>query len=211
MWHRRLPSEDDATMGRMTGHQQTDDAHGSTRRLTYRDVVHFPDDGRRHELIDGKHYVTPPPNIRHQRLVQRLARALWAYLDVHPVGELFCVPVDCVMTLFDVVEPDLLVIANDQTEIVTSKNLRGAPALLVEINSPGTSRRDRTEKRDLYAREGVREYWIIDPDANTITVFRRTPEGRFPVVATLRHITADSLTTPLLPDFALQLSDYFRE
>jgi len=197
-------------MSRMTGHQHTDDAHGATRKLTYKDFVHFPDDGRRHELIDGKHYVTPPPNLRHQRLVQQLARALWNYLDLHPIGELFCVPVDCVLSFFDIVEPDLLIIANDQTAIVTKRNLRGAPALVVEINSPSTSRRDRREKRDLYTREGVREYWIIDPDANTITVFRRTPEGEFPVVATL-HATADSLTTPMLPGFALDLTHYFRE
>lgn len=198
-------------MSHMTGHQHTDDAHGSTRRLTYRDFVHFPDDGRRHELIDGKHYVTPPPNIRHQRLVQRLAMAVWGYLALHPVGELFCVPVDCVLTLFDIVEPDLVLIAHDQAEIVTKKNVRGAPALVVEVHSPGTSRRDRLQKKALYAREGVREYWMIDPDANTIIVFRRTAEGGFPMVATLHAGTADTLTTPLLPGFALELSHYFHE
>lgn len=198
-------------MSRMTGHQHTDDAYGSTRRLTYREFVHFPDDGRRHELIDGKHYVTPPPNIRHQRLVQRLARAVWACLDVHPVGELFCVPLDCVLSLFDIVEPDLLIIANDQTDIVTKKNLRGAPALVVEINSPSTRGRDRRVKRDLYARAGVREYWMIDPDASTVTVFRRTPQGEFPSVATLQAAAGDTLTTPFLPGFELKLLHYFRE
>ena len=198
-------------MSRMTGHQHTDDARGSARKLTYRDFVRFPDDGRRHELIDGKHYVTPPPSIRHQRLVMRLSMALQNYLEIHPIGEVFCVPVDCVLTFFDIVEPDLLIIANDQSAIVTKRNLRGAPALVVEINSPSTSRRDRREKRELYTREGVREYWIIDPDAGTITVFRRTPEGEFPVVATLHAATADSLTTPMLPGFALDLTHYFRE
>lgn len=198
-------------MSRMTGHQHTDDAHGSTRRLTYRDFVRFPDDGRRHELIDGKHCVTPSPSFRHQRLVMRLARAFWDYLDLHPAGEMFCVPVDCVMSPFDIVVPDLLLIDNDQTDIVTKKNLRGAPALIAEINSPSTKSRDRRQKRELYARAGVREYWIIDPDANTVTVFRRTPEGEFPMVATLHATTADSLTTPMLPGFALELPHYFRE
>lgn len=198
-------------MSRMTGHQHTDDAHGSIRRLTYRDFVRFPDDGRRHELIDGKHYVTPPPNLRHQRLVQQLARALWNYLDLHPIGELFCVPVDCVLSFFDIVEPDLLIIANDQTAIVTKRNLRGAPALVVEVASPSTKRRDRRHKRDLYARAGVREYWMIDPDANSVTVFRRTPEGEFPIVATLQAAVGETLTTPLLPGFELKLSHYFRE
>jgi Uma2 family endonuclease len=209
--HRRLLSEDDATMSRMTGHQHTDDAHGSTRRLTYRDFVHFPDDGRRHELIDGKHYVTPSPAIRHERLYVRLMKALMDYIEVHTVGELFGSRTDCVMSLFDVVVPDLLLITNDQTGIITRKNLRGAPALVIEINSPGTRRRDRRHKRDLYARAGVREYWMIDPDANTITVFRRTAEGEFPAAATLHAPTAASLTTPMLPGFELELPHYFRE
>ena len=198
-------------MSRMTGHQHTDDANGSTRRLTYRDFVHFPDDGRRHELIDGKHYVTPTPNTRHQRLVTRLSKALGDYLEIHPVGEVFGVPLDCVLSLFDIIEPDVIFIANDQTDIVTKKNLRGAPALVVEINSPSTRRRDRRVKRDLYAKAGVREYWMIDPDANTVTVFRRTPQGEFPMVGTLTAASDNTLTTPLLPGFELRLPHYFRE
>lgn len=198
-------------MSRMTGHQHTDDAHGSTRKLTYRDFVHFPDDGRRHELIDGKHYVTPSPAIRHERLYLRLTKALMDYVEVHPIGELFGSRTDCVMSLFDVVVPDLLLITNDQAGIITKKNLRGAPALVVEINSPGTRRRDRRHKRDLYARAGVREYWVIDPDANTVTVFRRTPEGGFPIASTFHAVEGDMLTSPLLPTFELDLSRYFRE
>lgn len=198
-------------MSRMTGHQHTDDAHGSTHRLTYRDFVRFPDDGRRHELIDGKHYVTPSPAIRHERLYMRLVKALMDYVEVHPIGELFGSRADCVMSLFDVVVPDLLLITNDQAEIITKKNVRGAPALVVEINSPSTKLRDRRQKRDLYARAGVREYWMIDPGANTVTVFRRTADGEFPMVATLCATTGDILTSPLLPGFGLELSNYFRE
>ncbi len=198
-------------MSRMTGHQHTDDAHGSTRKLTYRDFVRFPDDGRRHELIDGKHYVTPSPAIRHERLYMRLTKALMDYVEVHPIGELFGSRTDCVMSLFDVVVPDLLLITNDQAGIITKRNVRGAPALVVEILSPSTRRRDRRLKRDLYARAGAREYWMIDPDANTVTVFRRTPEGEFPIIATLQATAGDTLTTPLLPGFELRLPHYFRE
>jgi Uma2 family endonuclease len=198
-------------MSRMTGHQHTDDAYGSTRRLTYRDFVHFPDDGRRHELIDGKHYVTPSPAIRHERLYMRLMKALMDYVEVHPIGELFGSRTDCVMSLFDVVVPDLLLITNDQARIITKKHLRGAPALVVEINSPSTRGRDRRSKRDLYARAGVREYWMIDPDANTVTVFRRPPQGEVPIAATHQATAGDTLTTPLLPGFELTLPHYFRE
>ncbi len=198
-------------MSRMTGHQHTDDAHGSARKLTYRDYLRFPDDGRRHELIDGKHYVTPSPITRHARLSVRLIKSLADYLELHPTGEVFGTRFDCVMSFFDVVEPDLALILDDQKEIITKKNVRGAPALVVEVASPSTRRRDRRQKRDLYARAGVREYWIVDPDANSVTVFRRTPGGRLPAAGTLSGEAGDTLTTPLLPGFELKLSHYFRE
>jgi Uma2 family endonuclease len=198
-------------MSRMTGHQHPDDSHGPTRKLTYRDFVRFPDDGQRHELIDGTHYVTPSPITRHARLCMRLIKPLADYLELHPIGEVFGARLDCVMSFFDVVEPDVAVILNDQKQIITKKNVRGAPALVAEVLSPGTSRRDRRQKRDLYAREGVREYWIIDPDDNVVTVFRRNTQGEFPIVATLQASAGETLTTPLLPDFALELSHYFRE
>ena len=117
-------------------------------RLTYADFVLFPDDGLRHEIIDGVHYVTPSPTRRHQRVSRRLSFALESYLSAHPsAGEMFYAPFDVVMSNWDVVEPDLLVIAGDQQDILTEKNVQGAPALVIEILSPGTRRRDEQIKR----------------------------------------------------------------
>lgn len=197
-------------MRRMTGHQHMDDAFGSTRRLTYMDFRHFPRDGRRHELIDGRHYVTAP-EFRHGVLTMRLTKAIFDHLDEHPVGELFSVPLDCILSFFDIVEPDLLLIANDQRGIITKRNLKGLPALVVEINSPSTRQRDRRIKRDLYARAGAREYWIIDPEANTVNVFRRSPKGAFPKVATLRAGSGKRLTSQVMPGFDLDLEHFFRD
>ena len=198
-------------MGRMTGHQHTDDARGSKRRLTYEDFLLFPDDGRRHELIDGEHYVTPSPNTRHQRLSLRLTTSLSNYLESHPVGELFVAPFDVVMSLFDVVEPDLLLIAADQAHLLTKKHFRGAPALVVEIVSPGTRHCDRRLKRDLFSRAGVREYWMVDPKTSTIAVFRRAKAGDLPLAATVHASANDTLTSPLLPAFSLDVSHLFRD
>jgi Uma2 family endonuclease len=194
----------------MAGPQHTDDARASTRKLTYQDFVHFPDDGQRHELIDGEHYVTPSPNTRHQELSLRLTLALGNHLAAHPGGRLFHAPYDCVFTDFDIVEPDLLWIAADQLGIITKKHVRGVPALVIEIVSPGTRQRDRRFKRDLYARAGVREYWMVDPKDSSIGIFRRGESGDFPLVTTLRASAGDTLTTPLLPGFSLALADYFR-
>ncbi|MDP2053860.1 MAG: Uma2 family endonuclease, partial [Acidobacteriota bacterium] len=139
-------------MSRMTGHQHTDDAGGSQRRLTYADFRRFPNDGQRHELINGKHAVTPAPEIRHQELSIRLVLALGTFLEAHPIGLVLHAPLDCVFSFFDVVEPDLLVVTNDQRGILTKRNIRGAPALVIEILSPGSSARDKRTKRALYER-----------------------------------------------------------
>lgn len=194
----------------MAGHQHTDDARASTRKLTYQDFVHFPDDGQRHELIDGEHCVTPSPNTRHQDLSLRLTLALGIHLAAHPGGRLFYAPYDCVFSDFDVVEPDLLWIAADQLDIITDKHVRGVPALLVEILSPGTRKVDERTKRDLYGRVGAREYWVVDPSVNRIGIHRRNEQGGLALALDLRAEAGDTLTTPLLPGFSLSLTDYFR-
>jgi Uma2 family endonuclease len=180
-------------------------------RLTYDDFLLFPDDGRRHELIDGEHYVTPSPNTRHQRLVGRLHAAFVLYLRDHSdAGEAFLAPFDVLFSQFDVVEPDLLFIASDQSDIVTDKHIRGAPAIVIEILSPGTRRVDEKIKFRLFERSGVREYWIVDPDLDVVKIYRRAPDGAFPRVAELQAEDQDMLTTPLLPDFAASLVELFR-
>lgn len=91
-----------------------------------------------------------------------------------------------------------------------AKNIQGTPALVVEILSPSTRTRDREVKRRLYQRAGVREYWLVDPDLNAVTVYRRTHDGAFPLAA---HVTAeqhDTLETPLVPGWSVALTRLFR-
>lgn len=181
----------------------------ASTKLTYEDFLNFPDDGRRHELIDGDHYVTPSPNTRHQRLVARLFDAIYDHLKVKPDGEVFLAPFDVVISNFDVVGPDLVFVAADQSDILTDKHVRGTPALVIEILSPGTRKTDELTKRRLYDRAGVREYWIVDPELDVVKVFRREADG-LPRVAELTREAADNLTTPLLPGLAISLPELFR-
>ena len=177
-------------------------------RLTYDDFLLFPDDGLRHEIIDGEHYVTPSPNKGHQLLVGRLFFEIELFLRAHPgMGQVFLSPFDVVFSKWDVVEPDLLFVAADQEDILTEKNVQGAPALVVEIASPGTRRRDEQIKRQLFDRGGVREYWIVDPDAHIVRVFRRQPDGSLAAIAELARETV--LTTPLLPGLEIRLKELF--
>jgi Uma2 family endonuclease len=183
--------------------------HGvPSARLTYDDFVNFPDDGKRHEIIDGEHYVTPSPNTKHQAASGTLHALLWTYLRDHPCGSVFHAPFDVVFSSLDVVEPDLLYISRDRLDILTPAHVRGAPDLVVEILSPGTRRTDEVTKRKLYERCGVNEYWVVDPELDAIKVYRRTGET-FVKAEELSVEEDDVLTTPLLPGWSARLAEVF--
>jgi Uma2 family endonuclease len=180
-------------------------------KLTYDDYVQFPDDGLRHELIDGEHYVTPTPIRKHQAIATNLVGIIWSYLREHPVGRVFTAPFDVILSDFDVVEPDLLFLTNERLgEIATSPWVKGAPSLVVEIGSPSTRKRDATIKRRLYERVGVDEYWIIDPELDAIDVYRLI-DGHYHRTAQLSLEAGDVLTTVLLPGLRLSLSTIFED
>ena len=177
-------------------------------RLTYDDFLLFQDDGKRHEIIDGEHYVTASPNVRHQVVVGRLHFEIELFLRQHPgLGRVFLSPLDVVFTRWDVVEPDVLFVAGEQAGILTARNIQGPPALVVEIVSPGTRRTDEGIKHRLFERGGVREDRLVDPGLDLVTVFRRKADGSFPREAKLALEAHDVLTTPLLPGMAIPLDD----
>ena len=181
-------------------------------RLTYDDFVLFADDGKRHEIIGGEHFVTPSPNLRHQQLVGRLHVEIAVYLKTHPrMGQVFLSPLDVVLSRYDVVEPDLLFVAGDQTAILTEKNIQGPPALVIEVLSKSTRKRDAQTKRRLFERTGVREYWLVDPELDIVQVLRHAPEGTLVRVAELSAEEDETLTTPLLPGCAIGLRELFRD
>jgi len=180
-------------------------------KLTYDDFVHFPDDGKRHELIDGEHYVTPSPNTKHQRTSGTLYFLIRTWLEAHPIGQMFAAPYDVVFSEFDVVEPDLLYLSNERAaQVLTPLHARGIPELVIEIASKGTRKRDETTKRRLYERVGVSEYWIVDPEIDVVRVHRRE-DDRFGRPIELSREARDVLTTPLLPGLDLPLARMFRE
>jgi Uma2 family endonuclease len=194
--------------GRMDGEKVP--AAPRDTRLTYDDFLLFPDDGLRHEIIDGEHYVTPSPASRHQVLLGRLYFEIESYLRQHPrTGQVFLSPLDVLFTRWDVVEPDLLYVADDQRDILTEENVQGPPALVVEILSPSTRKTDEQAKRHLFDRGGVREYWLVDPELDLVKVFRRQSDGSFPRVAELSREQHEVLTTPLIPGLAIGLDELF--
>ena len=180
-------------------------------KLTYDDFLLFPDDGLRHELIDGVHYVTPSPRSRHQIISGNLHYLVRTWLEKHPAGRILYAPLDVVFSNFDIVVPDLIYVSNARwAEIITEKHAVGAPDLVIEIGSPSTRKRDETIKRRLYERSGVSEYWIVDPRVDVVRVYRRLGD-RFGKPLELSTEAADVLTTPLLPSLEIPLGRIFTD
>lgn len=177
-------------------------------KLTYDDLLHLPEDGLRHEIVDGEHFVSAAPNTRHQRLVRRLTVALGAWLEDHGIGELFPAPFDVVLSRHDVVEPDLVFLSNVRAATALNAQYATAADLVVEVLSPATRQRDESLKRALYERAGVVEYWCVDPDADEIHVHRRRG-GSFETPETYCAVDGHMLVTPLLPGFELPLAALF--
>jgi Uma2 family endonuclease len=182
----------------------------SPTKLTYEDYLQFPDDGQRHEIIEGEHCVSPPPLVRHQRILLRLSHLIQGYLDTHPGGEVLFAPVAVLLSEFNIFEPDLLYVSEARLRLLTENNLQGAPDLVVEILSPRTRSRDTHLKRDVYERTGVQEYWIVDPDRNVVDVYRRPRSAGVPdptFAAPMRFGRAQVLDTPLLAGLRLPLDE----
>jgi Uma2 family endonuclease len=172
-------------------------------RLNYEDYCLLPNNGKRYEIIDGELFVTPSPLWRHQNVLTNLLYYLVDFVKKHDLGKVYPAPFDVVFSSYDVVEPDILYVSKARASVTTEKNIQGAPDLVVEILSESTAKTDRTTKLKLYARYGVAEYWVIDPVANSVEIYRLVPGG-YELAAQLD--SSQSLTSPLFPGFHLPLS-----
>lgn len=175
-------------------------------KFTYEDYQHTPDD-QRYELLDGELIMAPAPNVGHQRIGTQLGWRLAQFVTERGLGEVLFAPCDVVLSNTDVVQPDLLFVSHERAHLLLGgTNVLGAPDLVVEILSPSTAGRDRTLKRALYAKHGVREYWLVGPDARTVTVLR-LDGGAFEVVGLYGE--GQTLTSPTLEGFAVDLNEIF--
>lgn len=145
----------------------------ASTRITWHDALLAPEDGRRYEAIGGELHVTPAPSVRHQRVSSNLEAALHRLLVEPGHGLLLHAPVGVEFPgTGEGVQPDIVFISRERLHIVGEDWIRGAPDLVIEILSPGTAGRDRDLKRKLYGREGVAQYWIVDPETETVEVWR---------------------------------------
>jgi Uma2 family endonuclease len=137
---------------------------------TYKDYAALPEDERRYEVVGGVLYMSPSPNLDHQGIVLRIAYYLVTYVEFAGLGRVFTGPTDVELSYRDIVQPDVLVVLNEHLERLSKSRVLGAPDLVVEVSSPSTVRHDLTGKQLAYARAGVSEYWVVNPDAETVEV-----------------------------------------
>ncbi|MBI4565995.1 MAG: Uma2 family endonuclease [Planctomycetes bacterium] len=173
-------------------------------RKTVDDYMKLPE-GTLAELIDGEILMSPSPTSRHQIVVGRMYEALSQFVHPRGLGQVLLSPLDVHLPSGDVVEPDLIYISSERRNILQDW-IRGAPDLLIEIVSPYNIERDRLVKRELYARNSVNEYWIVDPTEKSVEVLmlsggRYAPGGYFK--------KGDVLRSPILPDLSLQMTGLF--
>jgi len=136
---------------------------------TYEDLFTLPDDGKRYEIIEGELYEMPAPNLAHATTIMNLIALLLPIVSTLG-GRLLAAPLDVFFQGADPVQPDLLAILPGWQGTLPSRGPQGAPDLVVEVLSPSNRGHDILLKRSLYARAGVREYWIVDPEARTLEI-----------------------------------------
>ncbi|AMM41866.1 restriction endonuclease [Candidatus Desulfofervidus auxilii] len=146
-------------------------------KFTYEDYLHFSND-KRYEIIDGEIYMVPSPGEAHQDVCANLAFVLRVFVKENALGKVYFAPLDVVFSETDVVQPDIMFISKERLNIITERNIQGAPDLIVEIISPSSDEyKDRVIKRKLYSKYGVKEYWLVDLEKKEVEVMSLKESG----------------------------------
>lgn len=175
------------------------------KRYTYEDYLKTPDD-KRYELIEGELLMTPSPVPRHQRISRELEFCLVQFVKANDLGEVFDAPCDVYLDDKNVVQPDILFISKERKNIIGEKNIQGAPDLVIEIISENTAYRDLIQKKKIYARFGVKEYWIVIPGEELIEVYTLKDNTYILYKSCNKE---DTLESPFLRDLKIELKSIF--
>lgn len=176
------------------------------RKYTYADYLKTPDDVR-YELIEGELIMTPSPVTKHQRILRRLIVQLSIFVEEHNQGEVFAAPFDVYLDDENVTQPDILFISKERLNIIGEKNVRGDPDFIIEILSESTAYRDAIQKKKLYSRFGVREYWIVAPDDKLVEVYYLKDKGEYQLLKT--YFENDTVESQVITGLKIDLSRIF--
>ena len=175
-------------------------------KLTYEDYCAAPADSR-YELLDGELIMVAAPNLKHQRVQVKLTTRLELFIEDRALGTLFTAPCDVLLSDNNVVQPDLGFVSRRRKHLLRDgQKVQGPPDLVVEILSPSSTKQDHGEKRALYEKHGVTEYWLVDPVVETVQIHRLQGEVLVPIRTFGRE---ETLRSPVFPGLELRLSDIF--
>ena len=175
------------------------------KKYTYEDYLKTPED-ERCELIEGDLFMTPSPVTRHQRISGKLEFELRKFATENDLGEVFDAPLDVYLNDENVVQPDILFISKERLNIIGEKNIQGAPDIVVEIISENTAYRDLVQKKKLYAKFRVKEYWIVIPVEELIEIYI-LKDNTYTLHMT--YSKNDTLESPYLRDLKIELKLIF--
>jgi Uma2 family endonuclease len=180
----------------------------ASRPLTVHDYRELPEGPPYSQLIEGDLIMSPSPDLFHQNILGNLYFIIRSYLEKHQTGSVYLAPSDVHLTDLNVYQPDLYFVSNARKSILSAQGAEGAPDLVAEILSPKTARFDKGVKREVYARTGVKELWIIDPTLREIQVCHLTKSANVPT-ATLGE--EKEIESALLPGLRIPLNKIFRQ
>jgi Uma2 family endonuclease len=177
------------------------------RPITVHDFRELPEGPPFYQLIEGDLFMSPSPGFTHQQIVLKLARLVGNHLEKHPSGVLSIAPSDVELSDLNAYEPDLYYVSNARRSILTEQGASGAPDLVIEVLSRGTAKYDKGVKRQIYARTGVKELWLVDPDSREISVYRLQEAADKPAGV---YGVRQKFTSPLFPRLTIQVSKIFQ-
>jgi Uma2 family endonuclease len=178
-----------------------------TPPITRSDYEAMPQGPPYFQVIEGDLIMSPSPRTSRQVIAGRIHSSLLRFLEKPPLGEVFIAPLDVFLNDVNIYQPDVTFVSSRRRNIVTEKGIEGAPDLVVEILSPGTARFDKGSKRKVYARKGVKELWMGDPDSKTVQKYQLTQDAETPAAI---HNLRSLVTSSLLPGLRLSVAAIFK-
>jgi Uma2 family endonuclease len=172
--------------------------------LTYEDYACLPADGKRYEVLEGELVMNPAPNLSHQGVSRNLEFILFRHIKENESGFLYDAPFDVILDDHTIVQPDLVFIAKERASILAPRGIEGSPDLVIEIHSASTMRTDRVSKFQLYSRFGIEWYWMLDPQAQVLEEYARSPEG---YIMVSEHKGGSLFKPNLFPGLSIDLGE----